>query len=86
MTENKKTMGGFKVDDYFIALPPKDFIVEDDDGNMHVLVDIYKLEGDTITSRLDESEITADLEQKISAYLNEMLIQAAEAEGLDVKD
>lgn len=73
-------IGGFRIDNYFIALPEKDFIVEDKDGNMHILVDIYTIDGDNIKSKIPESEITPELEVKISAYINEILLQAIEAE------
>jgi hypothetical protein len=86
MTEDNQKIGGFRLDNYFIALPPNNFLVEDEDGNLHVLVDIYKLDGDTQT-KVSESEITPELEQRINAYINEMLLQAVEAEeGDNVKD
>ena len=73
-------IGGFRIDDYFIALPENDFIVEDEEGKMHILVDIYTLDKDNIKSRVNESEITPELEVKISAYINEILLQAIEEE------
>lgn len=80
-------LGGFRLDDYFIALPEKDFIVEDKDGNMHILVDIYKLEKDNTRTKVEESQITPELEAKITAYINEILLQALEEEEKkNVKD
>ena len=76
---------GFRIDNFLICFPEGDIISEDENGMMAVNVDIFKLEkGNHI--RIKQEELTEDLEIKISAYINEMLVQAIEEENKNVKN
>lgn len=67
---------GFIIDDYLITFPAVgDIIVEHEDGSMSILIDVYKIDGETKT-RAEETEITPELEEKINAYINKMLEDA----------
>lgn len=69
---------GFMVDDYLITFPPfGDIIVENEDGTHSVLIDVYKVDGETKT-RAEQTDITPELEEKINAYINKMLEDALE--------
>ena len=74
---------GFKVDEYFVAFPPGDFISEEN-GDMSVQVDIFRITKDNKKVPIPVEEITEELEIKIAAHINEMLtraIERAEKEG-----
>ena len=71
---------GFMIDDYLITFPPfGDLIEEHEDGSLSVLLDIYKVDGETKT-RADQADLTPELEKKINAYINKMLEDAIELE------
>jgi len=74
--ENKRH--GFMIDNFFVTFPDeKDFVEENEDGTMAIIVDIYKVEaGKQIP--VDQSEITPELEEKIGAFVNNMLTEAIE--------
>ena len=71
---------GIRIDDFFVTFPEKDFIKEDKDGKMYLVVDIFKLSSNNELSKVKESEVTEEIETKISAYVNEILLQAIEEE------
>jgi len=71
---------GIQIDDYFVTFPQKDFIKEDEEGNMFLVVDIYKITADNKREKLPDGELTEEVEAKISAYVNEILLQAIEEE------
>jgi hypothetical protein len=76
--ENKRP--GFMIDNYLITFPPfGDIVEEHEDGSMSVLIDVYKVDGETKT-RAEQSDITPELEKKINAYINKMLEDAIELE------
>jgi hypothetical protein len=69
---------GIRIDDYLICFPEGDIITEDEKG-MSVLVDIFRLDrGNRI--RVKQEELSEELEIKINAYINEMLISYIEEE------
>lgn len=69
---------GFMIDNYLVTFPPfGDIIEEHEDGSLSVLLDIYKVDGETKT-RAEQAEITPELETKINAYINKMLEDAIE--------
>jgi hypothetical protein len=71
---------GFMIDNYLVTFPPfGDLIEEHEDGSLSVLLDIYKVDGET-KIRADQSDITPELEVKINAYINKMLEDAIELE------
>jgi len=74
--ENKRH--GFMIDNFLVTFPDeKDFVEENEDGTMAIIVDIYKVEaGKQIP--VDQSEITPELEEKIGAFVNNMLTEAIE--------
>jgi len=67
-------LDGFRVGDYFVAFPPGDFVVEDDNG-MSVKVEIYKMSNDKLI-KADKNSITPELEEEIQKELNRMLEEA----------
>lgn len=77
---------GFEVDGYFVSFPEKEeFVKEDENGNMYLLLDIYKLSGEGTLTKADKGVVTPELENKINAYVNEFLLQAAsEALGMPI--
>jgi hypothetical protein len=78
MVEDKRS--GFMIDGFLISFPPEgDIIQEHEDGTMSVLVDIHKVEG-SASKRIEQSELTPELEVKINAYINKMLEDAIELE------
>lgn len=69
---------GFMIDNFLVTFPDeKDFIEENEDGTMAIIVDIYKVEADKQIP-VDQSEITPELEEKIGAFVNNMLTEAIE--------
>ena len=66
------------IDNFLVTFPDeKDFVEENEDGTMAIIVDIYKVEaGKQIP--VDQSEITPELEEKIGAFVNNMLTEAIE--------
>lgn len=77
---------GFKVDDYFVSFPPGDFVQEDESGNLSVLVDIFKIDSNNKMQKTTSEEITPELETKIGAYINEILVRAIEDAEKEFKD
>lgn len=75
--ENKQP--GFMIDNFLITFPvERDFVEENEDGTMAIIVDIYRVEaGKQIP--VGQAEITPELEEKIGAFVNDMLTQAIEA-------
>jgi len=71
---------GFMIDNFLITFPTeksKDFVEENEDGSMTIIVDIYKIEaGKQIP--VEQSEITPELEEKIGKFVNDMLTEAIE--------
>lgn len=73
---------GIEIDGFLIAFPENDseLIKEDKDGNMFINVDIYKLDPKTGEKvHAEQSEVTPELESKINAFINEILLNAIEA-------
>ena len=67
-------------EDYAISFPENEnFIEEHEDGNMSILVDIYKIV-DGKTTKVDKEGITPEIHAKVEAFVNEMLTQAIEFE------
>ena len=71
---------GFMIDNFLITFPTeksKDFVEENEDGSMTIIVDIYKIEaGKQIP--VEQSEITPELEAKVGKFVNDMLTEAIE--------
>jgi transaldolase len=67
---------GFRVGEYFVTFPPGDFIHEDQDGNMSIDLDIYKI--DKENAYKVNGQVTPELEQQISEELHKMLNAAIE--------
>lgn len=91
MAENKKKKlsdlkEGIRIGRYFVAFPPGNFIETDEDGGMHVIVEIYKIDrNDNVDKALPE-EITPDLEQAINDEINNMLLQAMQQEQVEMQN
>ena len=78
MMENNRP--GFMIDNFLITFPTeknKDFVEENEDGSMTIIVDIYKVEaGKQIP--VEQEEITPELEEKIGNFVNDLLTDAIE--------
>jgi hypothetical protein len=78
-SSNEKKIEGFKIGNYFCSFPTnRDFLQEDEDGRMYVLVDVYHLEHDDIMRKLEQEEITPEIEQMISEEINRILLDAVD--------
>lgn len=74
--ENKRP--GFMIDNFLITFPDeKNFVEENEDGSMTIIVDIYKVEAGKQTP-VEQGEITPELEAKIGNFVNDMLTEAIE--------
>lgn len=80
MSKLKETkVEGFKIGNYFCSFPTnRDFLQEDDDGRMYVLVDVYHLEQDDVMRKLEQEEITPEIEGMISDEINRILLEAVD--------
>jgi len=74
---------GFRLGDYFIAFAPGEFIKEDPDGKMYILIDIYKIDGDNKATKLKDNEIPPELEQSINEQVNQYLLAAINKNKLE---
>jgi len=71
---------GFTIDEYVVLFPEEgEFIEETKDGHLSVLVDIYK-KIDNNMIKVENHEVTPDLQNKIEEYINRMLTSAIENE------
>lgn len=78
-TSKEKKIEGFKIGNYFCSFPTnRDFLQEDENGRMYVLVDIYHLENDDIMRKLEQEEITPEIEEMISEEINRILLEAVD--------
>jgi hypothetical protein len=72
---------GFRVGEYLIAFPPGDFVQEDENGEMFLLVDIYKIDNVTGEStKINKDGMPPELEEQINEELNKILLAAIEME------
>lgn len=79
MSDNKK-IEGFKIGNYFCSFPTnRDILQEDDNGRMYVLVDIFHLEQGDIMRKLEQEEVTPEIEEMISEEINRILLEAVDA-------
>lgn len=73
----KPSKTGFRVGDYFVSFPEDEFIKEDpESGGMYVLVDIYKLDRDNNAFKVEQNEITPEIEALVNSEINKMLTAA----------
>jgi hypothetical protein len=77
---------GFRIGDHFISFPENEFIKEDSDGNMYAILEIYKIGKDNEAVRVENSEVTPELEEQISEEINKMLLSALEREKEEKKN
>lgn len=71
---------GFRIDNYFIAFPPGDFITEESDGTMSIAVDIYSIDDNNNLNPVEPGTVPEDLHVKIEAYINKFLEDAIQQE------
>lgn len=85
-----KPKEGFRVGQYFCTFPEGEFVKEDKDGNLYVLVDIFKINKDDSAEKIEPSELLPEVQEQIHEAINTMLLEALEAEkkasDIDVKD
>jgi hypothetical protein len=72
LDENKTI--GFKVGEYFVSLPPGEFIVEDKNG-MGILLDIYKIDRDKAV-KVKQGSLPKEVEEHISEEIIKYLTDA----------
>ena len=78
--ENYGNINGFKVGEYFVTFPPGDFIKEDNNGKIFAEVEIYKIDKHNKASKINQKEITKELEEQISDEINKFLLAAIDNE------
>ena len=71
-----KAVPGFRVGQYFCSFPEGEFIKEDESGNLFVLVDIFKINKDDSVVKVQQDELTPDIEEQINDAINKMLLEA----------
>ena len=62
--------------DYFVSFPEDEFIKEDENGSMYILADIYRIDRDNNAFKIEQSELTPEIENMINAEINKMLTAA----------
>lgn len=77
---NVDKIEGFRIGDYFVTFPDMEEIIkEDTDGRYYINVDIFKIDSSRNVSKMDNSEVTPEIEQMITDELHRLL-----SEGLDL--
>lgn len=71
MTDKKE---GFRIGNYFVTFPDDEFVKEDENGNMYILADIYKIDDNKNVIRLKEEEITPEIESLINDEISRLLM------------
>lgn len=82
LDQNKKP--GFRIDEYMVVFPDIDNIITThDDGSMSVLVDIYRVSEDNLSSeRIPHGDLPPEIEEKIQNHITNMFENAiAESEN-----
>jgi hypothetical protein len=80
MIENFGNVNGFRVGEYFVAFPDGEFIKEDADGKLFVLVDVYKIDPLNKAVKVDIKELPEGLDILINDEINKFLVAAIDAE------
>jgi len=80
MKENFGNTTGFKVGEYFVSFPPGEFIKEDEDGKLYVMVDIFLIDKNNKATKVEQSTISPELEEQISLEINKFLTAAIDNE------
>ena len=83
MAEDKRP--GFRVGEYFVTFPNEDFVKEDEEQRLFVEVDIFRIGPDNTAIKLDNSQVTPEIEDMISVEINKML-ESTIANLEDLKD
>ena len=73
-TNNLGDIEGFRIGEYFVTFPPGEFVKEDEDGHMYVLVDIYKINKDNKATRMQNEHISDELHEQINEQINKFLV------------
>jgi len=72
---------GFRVGEYMVAFPPGEFVQEDENGEMFLLVDIYKIDKNTNEpTKINKDGMPPGLEEQINEEINKILLAAIEME------
>ena len=80
MKENAGNLAGFKVGEYFVTIPPGDFIKEDKNGMMYAVLEIYKIDSDNKATKVRQDSLPKEVEEQISEELHKFLYAAIENE------
>lgn len=78
MRENAGNLEGFKVGEYFVTIPPGDFIKEDKNGKMYAVLEIYKIDKDNKATLVKQNDIPKEVEEQISEELYKFIYAALE--------
>lgn len=86
--QNPTDRPGFKVKNYFVTFAEGDFVTENEDGTLGILVDIFKLDDNNKFQMLDPDTKEAEIENirpDVEAWVNSAL-EAALKEAKKVID
>lgn len=78
-TPQEEKKPGFRMGDYFVSFPEDEFVKEDEQGNMFVIVDIYHIQKDGVTAKkLAQEEVTEEIENMIGIEINRLLLEGSQ--------
>jgi hypothetical protein len=80
MVDKSTLQDGFTIGNYFVSFPPGDFVQEDADGNLFVLVDIYQIQGDNSVIKVNNKDVPPELEEQINEQINKFLMDMLDRE------
>lgn len=70
---------GFEIDGFVVLFPDTENLVQETEDGISILVDIYRKVDDNMI-KVENEEVTPELQEKIEQYLNRMLMSAIENE------
>lgn len=73
---------GFRIGEYFISFPPGNFVHEDENGEVYLDVDIFKIDKDGNLHKSNK-EVTPELQEAINEEINRMLTAAIEEANIN---
>ena len=69
---------GFRIRDYFISFPSGEFITENEDGTLGLMVDIFKMDVNNNLHPITKEDNIDELQPEIEAWVNTALEHAIE--------
>lgn len=78
----EKEIEGFRIGSYFVSFADKGSIInEDEQGRLYLEVDVFRIGTDESVTKLEQKEVTPDIEQMISDELSRILMENINTEG-----